>query len=88
MLLKSLFKSKLTLKDIDISSNKTINKAIRPLEKLIKVCPKLERLAISDLNMKKEHLVTISDAILAKAKSPQSRLQELEWDYDMEINGK
>jgi hypothetical protein len=88
MVLKSLFTSKLTLRDLDISCNKTVNKSIRPLEKLIKCCPKLERLAISDLNMKQQHIITISEAIVAKIKLPQSRLQEIEWSYDMEICGK
>jgi hypothetical protein len=52
MIVKSLFKSKLNLKDLNISCNKSINKSVRPLEKLIKLCLNLEKLVISDLNMK------------------------------------
>ena len=30
----------------------------------------------------------IANAILDKLKSPQSKLSEIEWNYDMETNGK
>ena len=55
LVVKALFKSRLTLRELSISCNKSVNKSIRPLEQLIKVCPHLEKLAISDLNMKPKH---------------------------------
>lgn len=70
LVLKALFKSKMTLRDLQISCNKSVNKSIRPLEQLIRVCPNLETLEISDLNMKPKHQAVISDAILKKIKSP------------------
>ena len=82
MILKSLFNSKHCLKELNLSQNKSINKAIIPLQSLIENSPKLKKLNISDLNLKKAYCSQLSEIILAKD------LDSLEWSYDLEIDGK
>ena len=82
MILKALFVSKNTLQELNISENKSINKAINPLKTLITACPKLDTLNISDLNLKKAYCGDLSSCLLSK-----TSLKSLTWNYDLEIDG-
>ena len=65
-LLNALVECKSTLKSVDISDNKSINKAIPELLNMISVCQEnLIHINISDLNMKPKHIKTVADAIVS-----------------------
>ena len=53
LILYALQECKPTLRELNISSNRSGNKAIKPLLRLIKESPHLQVLKISDLNLRK-----------------------------------
>ena len=52
-ILYALLDHKQSLRELNISSNKSINKAIIPLKRIINESPNLTSINISDLNMRK-----------------------------------
>jgi Ran GTPase-activating protein 1 len=63
-LLGSLIECKSTLRELYISDNKSINRAIPELVACIKECTALTHLNISDLNIKRKHISQVADALL------------------------
>jgi hypothetical protein len=59
-LLDDLKECKHTLVELNISDNKSVNRAVPELVNLILVCKKLRSLTISDLSMKKRHCKSVA----------------------------
>jgi Ran GTPase-activating protein (RanGAP) involved in mRNA processing and transport len=84
-LLESLVDCAATLKSVNIQDNKSINKAIPELTKVIEKCHNLEYLNISDLKMSKKNCMIIQQAF-TNALKPGYKLRELEWNYDLAVS--
>lgn len=84
-ILYSLLDSKQSLRELNISSNRSINKAIQPLQRLIKDSNNLVSLNISDLNMRKDYLKKTADILVQKVYE-NNHFVSIEWDYDLEIS--
>ena len=80
-LLSSLQECKESLRELYISDNKSINRAIPELVACIKECSKLTHLNISDLNIKCKYISQVADALLMAS---AEHLTHLEWNFDLE----
>jgi Ran GTPase-activating protein (RanGAP) involved in mRNA processing and transport len=81
-LLDYLIVCKESIVSVNIDDNKSINRAIPELKRLISSCPHLHYLNISNLNMKRKYCQEVADSIL-EAISKGSKLEELMWDNDL-----
>ena len=85
--LVALSSSSQSLKELNLSDNVSINKAIVQFDTLLERATNLEVLKFSNLNMKKEYCRLISNTLIKEAKKPQqpgrSQLQHIEWNKDM-----
>ena len=83
-LLKSLVECKDTLEEVNISDNRSINKACNELLELVQECHNIKKLNISDLKMKKKNCIMISNAIYSSIAVGWG-LKELTWNYDLGV---
>jgi Ran GTPase-activating protein (RanGAP) involved in mRNA processing and transport len=84
-LLEALVYCKDTIREVNISDNKSINRAIPQLVDFIKKCTKLEQLNISDLKMKKKNCKLVADAIV-ESQNNSSSLKQLTWNFDLAVS--
>lgn len=66
-ILYALLDSKQSLRELNISSNRSVNKSIQPLHRLITQSINLVSLNISDLNMRKDYLRSTADVLVKKS---------------------
>jgi len=78
----SLVDCKDTVKYVNVSDNKSINRAIDELCLVFEKCTYLEYINISDNNMRKKHFKQVCDSIITGMKHG-SRLHTLVWSYDL-----
>ena len=71
------------LTELNISNNKSINRSIIELDKLIEVCHGLQALKISNLNMKRSNVKVISESLISKMTDKNSKIHTLNWDGDL-----
>lgn len=84
-LLKAISNCKNSIVHLNISHNKSINKAVPDLARTIRSCTKLEFLDISCLKMRKTNLPEIIEA-LTEALSMNPSIKHLYWSRDLHIS--
>lgn len=75
----ALTQCKETLRSINVSDNYGMNGAIPEFCEMMASCQRLTKLDISDLNLKRDHFLTVAQAI-----NQNESLADLRWNYDLQ----